>query len=819
MPTSTGGRRTGDTGGVLASLPDPGEARTLDELIGQLRLLKIWAGGPSYETIKDRVNAAWSAAGRPPGELTSKPTVVDCFKVGRRRLNADLVTAVVEALHPDVGYVVQWRQALRVISGESQAAAQVRAQSTLPDDLSEFIGREDEVERILRLAAGPGGEAVSAAIVGLAGIGKTRLAIHIGHELLRARPFEHVLFVDLRGFHPDPGQPPAEPAAVLHSFLRLLGVPAHDIPHDPPARVGAYRRLLSHRRCLVVLDNAINERQVEPLLPGTSGSVALITSRHDLRLLRARARLTPAVFTPEQAVAFLARTVPGVPVGVDPAAPDRLAALCGQLPLALALLAATMQTTPGWTLSDHAERLGRRHRDGRLDVGVELALTLSYQHLPAERQQMFRRLALHPGPDFGAPAAAALAGVSVAAADAQLRLLSSDHLVHPVAPDRYALHDLVGLYGLDRAVDEDRQADRHASLTRLFDHYVEAAETAAVRTPDRSPQDSLAWLAIERPCLVAAAGYAATHGWPGHSVRLSAALARHLLGGHYDDALTVHEHAVTASRENGDEAGRAAALRAIGDVHYRLGRYETASDHVRQALALFRRLGDTDGEAGALDSLGDIERRLGRYRSAAQRHRRALTLYRRVGDRLGEADALTGLGTAENRLQRPERAAEHLRQAVAVYHALGDPDGEATALNNLGLVEHQLDRHHEAAAHLQNALVLFRRRGNPRGEGSALDSLGIVHTGLNRPERAAEHHRQALEIFRRIGSRDSEAWALNGLGEAARAAGDLGEAVRQHTAARAIAAAIGSRDQEIRAETGLVRALDELGGDTAQPSP
>jgi len=121
-------------------LPDPGQATTLDDLVQQLRSLKIWAGSPSYETIKDRVNRTWAAAGRPDAELAGKTTVVDCFRLGRRRVNADLLVAIVQALHPDVGYVTQWRQALQVISGQTRAASQVRVQDTLPPAVAEFTG-------------------------------------------------------------------------------------------------------------------------------------------------------------------------------------------------------------------------------------------------------------------------------------------------------------------------------------------------------------------------------------------------------------------------------------------------------------------------------------------------------------------------------------------------------------------------------------------------------------------------------------------------------------------------------------------------------
>src|SRR5262245_48465548 len=166
---------------VFGALPDPGRAGSLDDLVERLRLLKVWAGDPSYEQITGRVNAAWVTAGRPAGELVGKTTVRDCLQPGRRRLNPDLVVAVVAALHPDAGYVAQWRQALQVVGGRAQAAAQVRVQDTLPPDLAGFTGRTVELDRLrrtLRQGAGTGETMVISAIAGMAGIGKTQLAIH-----------------------------------------------------------------------------------------------------------------------------------------------------------------------------------------------------------------------------------------------------------------------------------------------------------------------------------------------------------------------------------------------------------------------------------------------------------------------------------------------------------------------------------------------------------------------------------------------------------------------------------------------------------------
>src|SRR3954471_16050761 len=145
---------------VLRRLPDPGRAGTLDEIVEGLRLLKVWAGDPSYSTVKDRINAAWRAGGRADGELARRSTVVDCFKTGRQRINNDLVIAVVQALHPDVGYVTQWRQALRTVAGETRSASQVRVQDSLPPEASLFTGRTAALDRLrsaLHRGSGSGG--------------------------------------------------------------------------------------------------------------------------------------------------------------------------------------------------------------------------------------------------------------------------------------------------------------------------------------------------------------------------------------------------------------------------------------------------------------------------------------------------------------------------------------------------------------------------------------------------------------------------------------------------------------------------------------
>jgi tetratricopeptide (TPR) repeat protein len=729
--------------------PDPGQARTLDDLVDRLRLLKVWAGEPSYARIKDRVNAAWQAAGRPGDELVGKTTVVGCFRPGRRRVNTDLLIAIVEALHADVGYVAQWRQALRVIGGEVEAAAQVRVQDTLPPDLAEFTGRIPELDRIrqaLQDAEHDGGAVVVSAIEGMAGVGKTQLAVHAGHLLMRERPFDRVLFVNLRGFHPDPTQPPADPAAVLDGFLRLLGLPGQQIPHDLPARTAAYRRHLAGARALVVLDNAADVEQVRPLVAGTPGCLTLVTSRRNLTYWQPATRLTVDVFTSDEAIMFLRRAVPEVPIGADPHALARIAERCGHLPLALSLVAGHIRNTPDWTLTDHADRLDERRRHRRLDSGVQAALDLSYQHLPTERQRLLRLISLHPGQDFDVYATAALSGTDLRTAQQGLHQLCQDHLLHQTGPGRYALHDLVTAFAADRATDQDRPPQRHAALTRLFDFHLATAAAAVdvtypherqhhpivapagTATPELPDRDRASrWLDTEQANLTDAAQHAALHGWPQHTWRLSGILDRHLrTRGRHHELEIMHQHAVHLAHSLGNRPAEMNALNGLGYVHRRQGHYELAGNHYRQALQIAHTIRDRAGELHALNGLADADWVLGHYERASDHHSRALQIAQTVGDHIGARNALTGLGHIHRMLGRYQEASDQYGRALQIAQEIGDCGGELHALNGLGHTYRMLGDHEQARHHHGRALQTAQEIGDRGGELNAFTGLGPI---------------------------------------------------------------------------------------------
>jgi tetratricopeptide (TPR) repeat protein len=815
---------------VVAALPDPGQARTVDEIADQLRRLKVWAGDPSYETIKDRVNATWTEQGRPDAELARKSTVADCFKIGRRRLNAQLVVAVVRALHPDEGYLAQWTQALRVVGGETLATGQVRAQDVLPADLADFTGRAAELAQLREALHQNGDTVVISAIEGMAGVGKTQFAIHMGNLLA---PYDQVLFVNLRGFHPDPGQPPADPAAVLDSFLRLLGVPGQDIPYPLERRAALYRDRLAGRRALVVLDNAADEAQVRPLLPNSPGCLTLITSRRGMAGLNPTGHVSLDVFTPEESLDYLTRAA-RVPIGDDPLAPTRIARRCGHLPLALGLLAGHVRTKPDWTLTDHADWLDERHRVRRLDTGVELALSLSYQDLPDDRRRVLRLLALHPGQDIDAYTAAALADTDLGRAAQYLSRLAEEHLLQVTAAGRFAFHDLVHAFALNQAGDADRPPERRAALSRLLDYYLYSASVAmdqlypaeqdvrprveppAIPTPALPDATAaLDWLDAKRPSLLAVAGFAAEHGWPEVTVRLADILFRYL-DGHFGDALAMHGHAREAARSSGNRAAEAMALNDLGVVYQRLDRHEQAIEQHQLALERYHELADGIGEAKTRTALGMALWHLGRYPEAAEQHHQALAQFRELGHERGVPHVLGNLASAMWRMGDEDGAAECYSQALAGFREQGDQLGEAHALDDLGESRRRAGRHDVAAEHHRQAIELYQELGERVGLAHARNNLARAYRELGRCPEAISEHEIAIAQFRELGNPSGEATALNSFGDTLLAAGSPGLARAQHQAALGPAVQADDRYERARAHDGIARTFAATEPDQAR---
>ncbi|WP_063774882.1 AfsR/SARP family transcriptional regulator [Kitasatospora azatica] len=653
------------------------------------------------------------------------------------------------------------------------APARYTPRNSLPRDVADFTGRGQETDRLLAAAAAPATNAVViSAIDGMAGVGKTALAVHVAHTLADQYADGQV-FIDLHGF--TPGQTPLDPGTALARLLRAVGVSEDALPSDPEERAVLWRSEAAERRLLIVLDNAVDAAQVRPLVPGSPGSLVLVTSRRRMPALAGAGALSLDVLDQDAAVALFGQICGADRVVGEEEAVAEIVRLCGRLPLAIRITAARLAHRGTWTPSHLLARLRDRislpTEFRTQDQSVAAAFAVSYDALTPDQQRLFRLAGLHPGDDFSAYALAALADLPLTETEDLLDELHDHHLLIEQSLGRYTFHDLLRHHAHGLARSEESDASRQAALERLFDYYNHTAAAAVdilypheshrrphppkPATPTdrlRTDEDARAWLDSELTNLITAGTHPVAAGTQ-HAGDLSSILARYLDHyGHYSKSLTLHAAAVESTTATGNRAGNATARTNLAGSYWLLGRYPEAIECFEAALLGFRNIEDQAGE-------------------------------RRV---------LTNLGVTFAHLSRHQEAIEHLTRAMAAYGAAGDRAGQVIVLNNLGSVCEQLEDFEQAGQYHRQALALAREVGDHVTEGKALANLGMTLNRLGRPTEAADMLHQALAIATTAGDRTRELVALNGLGDVERAT-DPAQALTRHQQAREICAAIGDR--------------------------
>ena len=547
-------------------------------------------------------------------------------------------------------------EVLAARDGAAAGASAAATTRTLPRDIASFTGRGPELARLTGAVAGAaarGGVVGIHAIGGMAGIGKTTLAVHAAHQLAPGFP-DGQFFVPLHAH--TPGQRPADPADALASLLLTAGIAAQQIPPGLEARAGRWRDCVAGKKILLLLDDAAGHDQVTPLLPGTAGALVLVTSRRHLTALEDAQSISLDTLTAGEAAELLARLAarPGLDPG-DPAVGE-ITGLCGCLPLAVGMLARQLHHHPAWTPADLAADLAAARDRLELmaaeNVSVAAAFGLSYADLTPGQQRLFRRLGLHPGTDIDAYAAAALDGTDPAAARRGLAGLYDQYLLTEPARGRYRLHDLIREHARTLAA-ADPAAETDQGLGHLLDYYQHTAALAEARLarqsrtrpapaavisppaavpdlPDRT--GALSWVRAERASLLACLDHATRTGQHARAVALTAGLAALLRqDGPWSEAITRHATAAQAARHLGDRPGEASALNDLGVVRRLTGDYPGAAEALEAALGLCRDLSDRLGQANALNELGAVRRLTGDYLGAAEALEEALGRYRDLG--------------------------------------------------------------------------------------------------------------------------------------------------------------------------------------------
>jgi tetratricopeptide (TPR) repeat protein/transcriptional regulator with XRE-family HTH domain len=716
-------------------------------------------------------------------------------------------------------------EVLAARDGTAAGASAAAATRTLPRDIASFTGRGTELAQLtgaVTAAAASGGVVGIHAVGGMAGIGKTTFAVHAAHLLAASFP-DGQFYLPLHAH--TPGQRPVDPADALASLLLTAGVAAQQIPAGVEARAGRWRDSLAGKKVLLVLDDAAGHEQVRPLLPGTGGSLVLVTSRRHLTALEDAAAISLDTLPPGEAAVLLARLAgrPGLRAG--DAAAGEIARLCGYLPLAVGMLARQLHHHPAWTAAGLAADLATARDRLELmraeNLSVAAAFDLSYHDLTPGQQRLFRRLGLHPGPDIDPYAAAALDDTSLATARRHLEGLYDQHLITEPARGRYRLHDLLREHARTLAAAGDP-----AAAGRLLDYYLHTALAAdqhipsSATSPGRRPppghppaqaprlstaRQAAAWLETERPNLHAAAGYAAASARPRHAIAIPAAISGFLhLHGHLDQAAALHQGALTAAGQARDRPGQAGALYELGIVQLAIGDYPAAGASLARALELFGDLGDRPGQAGALSQLGALQLHTGGHAAAAASQQQALALYRDLGHRPGQAWALNSLGLAQLQTGNYPAAAATYQQALGLFGDLGDRLGQADVLDGLGTVQELTGDYPAAAASLTQALGMFRDLGHRLGQADVLTGLGVVHALTGDYPAAAASQQQALALYRGSGDRIGQASVHREIGIVQRLTGDY------PAAAASLSRALGMF-RECGHRRGPASVLNELG--------
>jgi tetratricopeptide (TPR) repeat protein len=720
-----------------------------------------------------------------------------------------------------------------------QAAPAPVALAQLPALAAGFTGRDTELAQITALldpatAAGP---VVVSAVAGLAGVGKTALAVQAAHTARQAGWFAGgVLFIDLHGYD----DAPVHPGQALDSLLRALGVPAEYIPQGTEQRAGLYRSALAQicGSVLIIADNASAEAQVRPLLPGPGPHRMLVTSRHTLAGLGARL-LDVATLDEQAAVAVMEEALqearPGDDrIGADRPGAARLADICGGLPLALQITAALLKADPTRTVSDLAAELSDEVRrlaalsydegGGTSASSVAAAFDLSYRQLDETTARVFRLLSVNPAADSSTVAAAALADLAVGEVRRVMGQLLRAHLVETSAgaPDRWRMHDLLRLYAGQLSVAYAEADGQEQARDRLLDYFLDTAKAANdhLRALRGAPVPAtftdrgaaLAWLDAERPSLIAAITMAASTGRDRVAVRLPLHLEpffswRRRL----DDWLAATMTARDAAHRLGERDFEAAALNSLGSALSQVGRVEEAIAVDQEAVEIFREIGDRRYEGTALGNLGNALGEVGRLEEAIFLHQASVEISRETNDWYREGGALTNLGNALTQAGRAEEAITAHQEAVAILREIGDRYRESGALTNLGLALHEAGRVDEAITMHQDAALISRETSDRHREGPTLYNLGNALRDTGRVEDAITAYQEAIVILRETGDRHNQGQALNNLGVAFREIGRAEEAITAYRDAAVIFREAGDLNNEIRALSNLGVALDEVG--------
>ncbi|GAA4013916.1 BTAD domain-containing putative transcriptional regulator [Allokutzneria multivorans] len=769
------------------------------EVIGELTVLV--AENPLDEGFSAQLMLALHRCGR-------RAEALEVYRQARRML--------VEELGVEPGTELRRREQEVLRSDPEQdrprSAEPLRAPHVLPPDIADFIGRAEEAASLsAELRLDPGGCSPKViTVVGMAGVGKTALAVHVAHGLREQFP-DGQLFARLRT-----ANGPASPAEVLGRFLRLLGMVGSHLPEDVEQLAELFRDRLSGRRVLLVLDDAVDAAQVRPLLPGDGGCAVLVTGRNRLTGLTGRS-IDLDVLTEEQAIDLLGEITGAARISAEPEAARVLVRRCGLLPLALRIAAARLRSRPQRTVAWLAEELADEHRRlDRLvtgDLAVRASIGLSEQGLDAECRRALRLLSAVKVPNYPAWLSAAVLDRSPEQTERIIdELLDAQLLEDAGGSARVRFHNLVRIYA-----EEQLDLAPEPVLERALPAMVRAAEERGSKLPSRSwngfpakekPSVALEWFTAEQPVLVGAVRQAAATGDAESAWRLTSALTGYLdLRGDWDDWRRTHCWALSACRSAGDWHGAARMSYGLGLLAAARDRYPQGARWFARALSSWRSLGARSEQGYAWIGIGDMHHQLSDLRRASRCFRRAATIFAEISDERGAAWARMSLALVHRDRGERDQALESLLCTIEDFDRLGDSYSATEARFFLALTYNRWELPEEALICAESARTAFAEMGARLKELRCQRVLGHALASSGDPDAAQPLLEECVREFRDQGDTFSEAVSLWSLGELIRRHRGAADAVEVLTKACSLFTAAGVPTWRRRAAASLNSAL------------
>ncbi|MEU3608230.1 tetratricopeptide repeat protein [Streptomyces sp. NPDC035033] len=610
--------------------------------------------------------------------------------------------------------------------------------------LDTLTGRKEPRARVLLVAGRPGS-------------GRTALAEELIASVADRYP-DGVHRVRLT----EPGGEPVPTARAARELLRGLGVA------EPPGAAEdeltqLVREALATRRAVLLLDDAVDAEQADPLLPDNPDALVVAVARGPLTGIPDVRPCTLGGLDPKSAIELLTSATGSVRITVDPQAAEALVEECGGLPGAVVLAGGWLAGRPETSVADLAKRLRGLSGDP-----LTRTFLLAHQALPQPAARILRYLALAPLGRADAHTASALAGCSVSAAATTLADFARLGLVADAGDGQYEVPGHLVPLLRAQLEERDRPAEVQLARARMLERTVRLLQSCrAVTEPEGSPaRRKLAglpralrfptpeaagqWLASRRPALLACARMAVADGeLDTLARRLIASLVRALTahGGAEaaaPDLYGLHRLVLDVAERRGLHRERAAALLNLGDLDARTGRTKEALLRYRLAWEAGRQANDPYATGRAMESVGGSYQELGDWQRAGDWYGRALAQRLARDERADQARLYARLGAVQTYAGRYGEALRHWRAAAAGYRRLGDLPGHARALSEAARVQEYAGRPEESLRTCEEAVEWARRAQDTRLQAALRLRLADTLDRLGDPA-AARLHRTAAD--------------------------------------------------------------------------